>query len=176
MSRFSTRSVSSSIVYDVVFKKNNLTESFNSYLKLFTDIQHQSSSKAFCFETLRHYHFLQSLWLKFTKKKPKDKMVQVIMTVAMAEYKILNKADYIVVNEAINTAKILKKNWARGLINSCLRQAIKETSSDFQNDAEKYSHPQWWIEVLKKDWPEQWQEILIANNTKPPLWIRKNIH
>lgn len=176
MSRFSHRTISASIIYDVIVKKNNISESFQNYLKLLENPQHKSAAKALCYDTLRNYNLLQSGWLQFVKKKPKDKMVAIIMSQALAEFHFLHKAAHIIVNEAINTAKLMNKSWARGLINSCLRQATRNPSIQNMNDSSQYSHPQWWIDMLKADWPDSWKQILSSNNIKPPLWIRKNSH
>jgi 16S rRNA (cytosine967-C5)-methyltransferase len=37
-----------------------------------------------------------------------------------------------------------------------------------------WNHPQWWIDRLRKDHPQQWQAILRANNAKAPLVLRIN--
>lgn len=165
------RTLAAQISYAVVFKKNNLSEVLIQKLSTIAQPEMKASVKALCYETIRNYLFLQDIWLKYVEKRPKDKMVGVIMTQALAELKYLHKPEHVVVNEAINTAKKLNKKWASGLINSCLRKAIK-TDSVPSGEESLYSHPQWWIDQLKQDWPDHWQKILIANNQKPPLWIR----
>ena len=42
------------------------------------------------------------------------------------------------------------------------------------DDSANYSHPLWLIDLLKKDWPEQWRDIANANNQRPPIWLRVN--
>ena len=168
----SVRALSAQICYTVIYKKINLSQAFKKRLSFEKATKLKSSVKALCFETVRHYLFLQDIWLYYVTTLPKDKMVRVIMTQAMAELVFLGKLKHIVVNEAINTAKQLNKKWACGLINSCLRKAVDCSRLNRSNESAQFSHPQWWIEKLKKDWPHQWQKILTANNQKPPLWIR----
>jgi 16S rRNA (cytosine967-C5)-methyltransferase len=162
------------ISYAVVFKKHNMSEVFIQRLSSNKFIDMVSSVKAICFDTVRYYLLLEDMWLQCVDKRPKDKLVRVIMTQAMAEFKYQNKPKHVVVNEAINVAKQLKKNWATGLINSCLRKAVELTNPKATSESATYAHPQWWIEQLKQDWPSHWQSMLKANNQKPPLWIRSS--
>ena len=175
MSKQTTRTIAAQICYAVVFKKANLSEVFKRRLSANNTHELKPAVKALCYETIRYYLLLENLWLQCVDKRPKDKMVQVIMTQALAELKYLNKPKHVVVNEAINTAKKLNKNWACGLINSSLRKAVELAEAPdltLNNDAALYAHPQWWIDKLKTDWPDHWQHILTSNNQKPPLWIR----
>jgi 16S rRNA (cytosine967-C5)-methyltransferase len=169
--KFTSRTLAAQISYAVVFKKANLTETFKQKLTAISQTEIKASVKALCYETIRNYLYLQDIWLTCVEKRPKDKMVNVIMTQALAELKFLHKPEHAVVNEAINTAKKLNKNWATGLINSCLRKAVKKEIKP-SCEAALYAHPQWWIDQLKHDWPDNWQQILTANNQKPPLWVR----
>ncbi|HOP22058.1 MAG TPA: 16S rRNA (cytosine(967)-C(5))-methyltransferase RsmB [Gammaproteobacteria bacterium] len=174
MKKINSRTLSAKITYDVVFKKDSLRQAIQNHTESFANPQEESYAKAICYETLRHYHHLESCWLKFVKNKPKDKLVCVIMTQALAELVYLEKPARAVVNEAVNTAKNLKKQWAVGLINSCLRKSVEIKNDKSDNLVAQYSHPQWWIEKLQMDWPNHWQKILVADNQKPPLWIRAN--
>lgn len=172
MSKFTVRTIASQISYDVIFKKKNLNEVFIQKLsaKAFDDTR--SSIKALCFVTIRHYLLLEDIWLSCLNKRPKDKMVRIILSQSLAEYNYHKKPKHVVVNEAINTAKKLNKKWASGLINSCLRKAVEIEKHIASNQSAEYAHPEWWITKLKTDWPNSWQQILLANNKQPPLWIR----
>jgi len=172
MSKQTTRTLAAQITYDVVYKKANLSETFKKRIKSNQSADAKSSIKSLCYETIRHYLYLEDMWLSCLQKKPKDKLLGVILTQGMAEFHVLKKPEHAVVNETINTAKKLNKRWASGLINSCLRKAIKIKDPIASNEKAQYAHPQWWLDIVKKDWPDNWQQILIANNHKPPLWIR----
>jgi len=37
-----------------------------------------------------------------------------------------------------------------------------------------FNHPLWWIEKLKRDWPEHWQALLQSANLRPPMTLRVN--
>jgi 16S rRNA (cytosine967-C5)-methyltransferase len=70
------------------------------------------------------------------------------------------------------------KRWAVPLANAVLRayqrrQAELEASADAQ-PMSRYAHPDWLIEMLRADWPQDWQAILTANNERPPFVLRVN--
>jgi 16S rRNA (cytosine967-C5)-methyltransferase len=45
------------------------------------------------------------------------------------------------------------------------------------NDPEAdWQYPQWWLERLQTDWPNNWQDIAAGGNRKPPMGLRVNRH
>jgi len=166
------RTIAAQISYEVVFKKQNLSEVFNQRLNSNHTAEFKSAVKALCYDTIRHYLQLQDCWLQHVEKLPKDKLVRVILTQGLAEFYYQQKPEHVVVNEAANVAKKLKKHWSCGLINATLRQALKNKNYQPSDEVAQYEHPQWWIDQLKSDWSDDWQAILQANNCKPPLWVR----
>jgi 16S rRNA (cytosine967-C5)-methyltransferase len=172
MSKPTVRTLAAQINYDVIYKKVNLTAAFKQRLSKDQAQELISAVKALCFTTIRNYILLEDMWLQFVDKKPKDKMVRVILSQGLAEHKYLSKPDHVVVNEAINTAKKLNKRWASGLINSSLRKTLSATDFKPTSESAIFSHPQWMVDKIKEDWPNNWQSVLLANNQKPPLWVR----
>jgi 16S rRNA (cytosine967-C5)-methyltransferase len=172
--KHTSRTLAAQISYEVIYKKNNLSDQFVQRLSQPHLDEIRSAVKALCYETIRYYLNLEERWLQVIDKKPKDKMVRVIITQAMAEFLHMDKPAHAVVNEAINTAKKLNKRWASGLINSALRKAIAAKEYKPSNEEAQYAHPQWLIDKVKNDLPNHWQQVLQANNNKPPLWVRSN--
>lgn len=66
----------------------------------------------------------------------------------------------------------------KGLVNAVLRRFQRErvdVLAKVANDLEaKWNHPRWWIESLQKTYPQDWQALLVAANTHPPLTLRVN--
>jgi 16S rRNA (cytosine967-C5)-methyltransferase len=66
----------------------------------------------------------------------------------------------------------------KGLVNAVLRRFQRERTdvlAKVANDLEaKWNHPKWWIESLQKAYPQDWQALLVAANTHPPLTLRVN--
>jgi len=38
----------------------------------------------------------------------------------------------------------------------------------------RWSHPQWWIDRVQREFPAEWQDVLAADNTHAPLTLRVN--
>jgi len=172
-----TRLIATQVMYQVVVKHQHLKQTLHNTLahKNFNHnitVQDKAWIQNICYQSLRHHQNLSARWQKFINKPLKDKLIAELLTLSMAQKHHLNTPDHAIVNEAVNTAKKLKKHWATSLVNKVLKLALKDQYFTPSNEVETYNHPQWWIELLRKDWPDHWQQILNANNQKPPLWIR----
>ncbi|AWK13394.1 16S rRNA (cytosine(967)-C(5))-methyltransferase RsmB [Candidatus Fukatsuia symbiotica] len=85
-----------------------------------------------------------------------------------------------VLSETVAAATALKRPQLKGLINGVLRQfqrqqiELLERIEQTSNDESHYLHPSWLFNRIQMAYPHQWQQILIANNQKPPMWLRVN--
>lgn len=123
---------------------------------------------------------LEALLSRLMKKplRSKEQEVKLLLLLALYELMELSTPEYAVVNETVQLSRSLNKTWASGLVNGVLRSFARDKqtylSSLDSDDVARYSHPEWFIKLLRKDWPEHWQQILQANNQRPPLWLRVN--
>ncbi len=85
---------------------------------------------------------------------------------------------FTVVDQTVEAAKRGAARAQASFINACLRRFLRErdalvarTNSD---PVAVWSHPRWWIERLKQDYPDCWQAILQANNAQAPMTLRVN--
>lgn len=79
--------------------------------------------------------------------------------------------------ETVEGATALKRPQLKGLINGVLRQFQRQQVELLEragNNDSHYLHPSWLLARIKRAYPEQWQQILDANNQKPPMWLRVN--
>lgn len=83
-----------------------------------------------------------------------------------------------VVAETVNAARVLKRPRAAGLVNAILRRCQREGSAllaEIDRDISlRTAHPRWLVDMLRKDFPEDFANVLDANNARPPFWIRVN--
>jgi 16S rRNA (cytosine967-C5)-methyltransferase len=115
-------------------------------------------------------------------KKPLKKGEQAIhATLLIALYQLVhltNIPEHAVVSSAVDTARQLKKEWACGLINAVLRNAIRNHSSllDQVNALPecRFECPSWLLHALQTAWPDHWQSTLEASQQHPPLVLRVN--
>ena len=88
--------------------------------------------------------------------------------------------DYTLVDQAVEAAKRSEATLHQAsFINGCLRRFLRERDDLMartgKNPQAVWNHPQWWIDRVRKDHPEHWQAILVANNARPPLILRINL-
>ena len=84
------------------------------------------------------------------------------------------------------------KVWAKNVINGCLRNYLRDKpepkqpeqkrageqqkKSEFNKELSiaELSHPRWIRDTIKKAWPDHANNILTANNQRPPMCLRVN--
>jgi 16S rRNA (cytosine967-C5)-methyltransferase len=129
---------------------------------------------------LRWRFRLEALLAKLLSKplRKKDIDIQLVLLIALYELIELSTPDYAVVNEAVTQTRRLGKKWASGMVNGVLRSFIRDReallASIDKDEVARFSHPQWLIDLLKQDWPQQTAQILDASNQRPPMWLRVN--
>ncbi|MGD8678895.1 MAG: 16S rRNA (cytosine(967)-C(5))-methyltransferase RsmB [Lysobacterales bacterium] len=81
------------------------------------------------------------------------------------------------IHETAECARALGKPWAVGVVNAVLRRFQRERTDLLEQLAdcdERFAHPGWLLSRLRVDWPEEWPDIVCANNEPAPLWLRLN--
>jgi len=128
--------------------------------------------------TLRFYFTLDALTKPLLQKplKPKDGDIHALLLCGVYQLRHLDTAPHAAINETVAAAVALKKDWAKGLINAVLRNVQRQGDdlSQSLNDAQRAAHPDWLYGKLRKNYPEQLQSIIDANNDKGPMSLRIN--
>jgi 16S rRNA (cytosine967-C5)-methyltransferase len=86
---------------------------------------------------------------------------------------------FTLVNQAVEAAKRHPATQAQAsFINGCLRRFLREqdalVAATDKDPLAQWNHPSWWIQRLRKDHPQHWQQILRANNAHAPMVLRVN--
>lgn len=135
-------------------------------------------TKALCFGVCRHYVRLEVIADLLMKKRPKSTEVWICLLMGLYQLHYLNVADYAVVKETVGLLPLVKALWAKGLVNAVLREYCREKERLVieldKNYAFKHGHPEWLVARIKKDWPQCWQYICLANDERPPMSLRIN--
>jgi 16S rRNA (cytosine967-C5)-methyltransferase len=86
-------------------------------------------------------------------------------------------AEHTLVDQAVSAARV-RTPAAAGFINAVLRRFLREREAlvpAAQRSAlGAYNHPLWWVERVKRDWPQHWQALLAGANQRPPMTLRVN--
>jgi 16S rRNA (cytosine967-C5)-methyltransferase len=132
--------------------------------------------QAICYGSCRWFHRLDGE-LKGRLKKPlrkPDRVVHHLMLVALFQLRFSEQATYAVLNETVEACRALEKPHLTGLVNGVLRAAEREGAPEHADDSSRFSHPEWMVEKLRHNWPQDWQAILEANNQQAPMTLRVN--
>jgi 16S rRNA (cytosine967-C5)-methyltransferase len=66
----------------------------------------------------------------------------------------------------------------QGFLNACMRRFLREraelVAASDDDPVARWNHPRWWIARLQHDYPDNWQDILEANNSAAPMTLRVN--
>ncbi|MDP3082769.1 MAG: 16S rRNA (cytosine(967)-C(5))-methyltransferase RsmB [Rubrivivax sp.] len=85
--------------------------------------------------------------------------------------------DHTLVDQAVQAAR-RRSPASAGFVNAVLRRFVRErpqqVAAALRAPVAAYNHPAWWIERLRRDWPQQWQGLLSAAHRQPPMTLRIN--
>lgn len=89
-------------------------------------------------------------------------------------------AAHTVVNQAVTAAADHRSlETYKGLLNACLRRFLRERDAIHAAVAglpeAKWNYPRWWVEQVRRAYPNQWQAILSAADVPAPLTLRVNL-
>ena len=137
--------------------------------------------QALGFHALRWLGRAEALRQQLAKRPPPpqaDALLCVALALAWNE-KEAPYSTFVLVDQAVEAAKRSEATTHQAsFINGCLRRFLRErdelVAKTDANPQAVWNHPQWWVDRVRKDHPEQWQTILRANNTKAPLVLRIN--
>lgn len=137
--------------------------------------------QALAFHALRWLGRAEALRQQLAKRPPPpeaDALLCVVLALIWSE-EDAPYTPHTLVDQAVEAAKNsdATKHQA-SFINGCLRRFLRERD-ELVAVTDRYpqavwNHPQWWIDRLRKDHPDHWEEILRANNSRAPLILRVN--
>ena len=136
-------------------------------------------TQALSFHALRWLGAAQVLRALLAPKAPPPKVDALLLTAlallwpqAEAPY-----AEYTLVDQAVDAARQRTKQSA-SFVNAVLRRFLRErdalVAAALRDPLARFNHPAWWVKRLKADWPAQWEQILDADNRRPPMTLRVN--
>ena len=136
--------------------------------------------QALCYGTLRYYPAISLIIEQLIARPIKAKELEVQALIAAAIYQLwqLDTAPHAAINESVEACRALKKPWAVKLVNAVLRNFTRRREEILASVAEEpefeSAHPAWLAGKIRKSWPDQWREIIAANNLQAPLTLRVN--
>lgn len=138
-------------------------------------------AQALLYHALRHLGLAQALRSRLAPRSPPpaaDALLCTALALAAAPDGVAYEA-HTLVNQAVEAAKAdaaTRKQSA--FLNACLRRFLREREALLeavgQEPVARWNHPQWWIERVRRDWPQSWESVLNASNAQAPMVLRIN--
>ncbi|TJY59915.1 16S rRNA (cytosine(967)-C(5))-methyltransferase RsmB [Sinimarinibacterium sp. CAU 1509] len=104
--------------------------------------------------------------------------VLTLILVGLYQLRTLKTPPHAAINETVDALQALRKPQMRGVVNAVLRRYTREAAKLEAElpraPATRTSHPQWLVDRIKTDWPQQWEAVLQANNQQGPMSLRVN--
>ncbi len=173
-----TRATAARILAELLLGEGSLSASLDAHREQ-NDYQ---LLQEICFGCCRWFHQLDFLLQHLLSKhlKQKDQDLRSLLIIGLYQLRFMRIPDHAAINETVEATDDLKKRWARGLTNAVLRSyqrrrtELQETLQ-LEGLPQRESHPNWLVSILASSWPGEFEEILIANNRRPPLTLRVNL-
>ena len=128
--------------------------------------------------TLRHWGTLDAIVRRLATKPIADPALHCLVAVAIYQLEHMRAPPFAVVDHAVNAAATLTRPAAKALVNALLRRFLRErealTAAVLPDPVARWSYPQWWIDRVQREYPEDWQAVLAAGNARAPLVLRVN--
>jgi len=173
------RALAAQCTFAVVEQGKSLTEELPKQ-QLKADAKDKGLLQELCYGVLRYLPELEHD-VRQLMDKPltgKQRLFHFLILVGIYQFKYTRIPDHAAVGETVAAAPILKNKRLKGLINGVLRNFQRQQQDQPANkplpDAIKYNHPSWFIKKVQHAYPQDWQDILSANQQKPPMWLRVN--
>ncbi|WP_130832184.1 16S rRNA (cytosine(967)-C(5))-methyltransferase RsmB [[Erwinia] mediterraneensis] len=172
------RSLAAQLIERVVDKGESLSAVLPGAQKKLTD-KDSALLQEICFGVLRTLPQLEALISKLMARPMTGKQRVLHYLIMVGLYQLLHTRipPHAALAETVEGAEVLKRGNLKGLINGVLRQFQRQQEAliaGLDQGAQRYLHPGWLLQRLQHAWPTQWQQIVEANNHRPPMWLRVN--
>ncbi|MEA3129055.1 MAG: rRNA (cytosine967-C5)-methyltransferase, partial [Paraburkholderia sp.] len=134
------------------------------------------------YRTMRRLATVEWLIAKLVKKAPPPHVGHVLacaLALLIDDEVNAAYAPFTVVDQAVSAIAARREfAFAKGLVNAVLRNFLREReallSAAQADEVAHWNYPAWWIDAVKRAWPDAWQAVLAAGNTQGPLTLRVN--
>lgn len=168
--------ISIKIISNVISGKN-LNDEFNRQVSNNKEILNVAKIKDLCNGVIRYYTRFSIILNNLVNKSIKNKKIGILLLISIYELNYTKKQDYFIVSYIVDISyKIAKEDKIKSFVNAVLRNYLRN-KNDFNSKYEKnlefkYSIQKWWIDKLKRNYPEQFEAILDKSNNIPKICLR----
>lgn len=173
-----TRADAAKLCWQIIDKGQSLDAALGAHFEHALDPQARGFTQELVYGVCRWYGELDFVAQQLLSKpiRNKDRVIHFLLLVGLYQLRHLETAPHAAVSETVAGVKQLQKQWAKNLVNGCLRTYLRESKTIelSSSEANERSHPEWLVAEIKSHWSAQAQTILEANNQRPPMCLRVN--
>jgi 16S rRNA (cytosine967-C5)-methyltransferase len=129
--------------------------------------------------TLRHLGTQRVILRSLAPRGVTEPGLEALLAVGLYQLQHTRAAPYTVVDHAVAAARAMGFERAAAFVNAALRRFLRERDQLValaQQDPEgRWSHPVWWIDRLRAEYPDAADTILVAGLSHPPMAVRPNL-
>jgi 16S rRNA (cytosine967-C5)-methyltransferase len=176
----SPRAAAAEVVDRVLVAGRTLDRAFDQIVDDAWPSRDISQIKAFSYGALRWHHRHRLIIASLLKRplRSRDSVLEALLSVGLFQLTHSRQPPYAIVSATVEASRELKRAQAAGLVNAALRRFEREReellAAANEHDEGHFSHPQWFVNRVRRDWPAAWRSLLKAGLEHPPLWIRVN--
>lgn len=132
------------------------------------------------YDATRQYGLLFFLAEQLNRKAPVP-LLAALQCLGMAQILDGRRPVPVVIDQTVKAVGKLPEgvgnSSAAGFINATLRRFSRERQSMVSAllpDEARFNHPAWWIDKVRRTWPDRWEQILADSLLRAPLSLRAN--
>lgn len=175
-----TRALAAQALAEVALRGASLRDAMERYAPKLQDSRDRALLMALLSDGARW-------WLRFDAaldrllEKPlrqKEPAIHALLVLGLVQLEILELPEYAAVAATVQAARALQRPRLAGLVNAILRRWQRERAELLSaldtKPQTRHAHPAWLAKTIARDWPEQADAIMAADNREPPLMLRAN--
>ena len=171
------RATAAEVVNDVVSVGRSLDAALAKNEKQVAE-DDRSLLRLLCYGTLRH-HWRLMFYVGALLDRPlraRDSVITELLAVGLYQLNDTRIPDHAAVSQTVEAVKQLRRPKLAPLVNAILRRALRDRifENEPSDESAVHDHPVWILDALMADWPEDWREIIAANNARAAMWLRVN--
>jgi len=175
-----TRAVAAQLIARVIGDGVSMNEALRPLPGLLDDARDRALVRAIAYGVLRLKPRLDLL-LEGLLERPlrsRESALRALLLAGLYQIGYMDIPDHAAVSATVGAAPVVARKKTRGLVNAVLRRYLREREQSdaaaMTTEVGRFAHPAWMIERLRRDWCDDWEQILAAGNEQPPMWIRVN--
>lgn len=132
------------------------------------------------YDATRQYGLLFHLTERLNRKQPSP-LLAALQCLGLAQILDARRPMPIIIDQTVRAVSKLPEGAAHssagGFINATLRRFVRERNQLMSGplpDEARFNHPGWWVQAVRRHWPDRWEEILNASLARAPMSLRAN--